>query len=113
MQLLLIGQRRSMLVRLLEIVAKLDEISAKRSHRGILLRTVAVWNHNDRTQTHTLCGKSDALAVIATRGGNYSIQRWVTASKFLDINESAANFERAQRRMIFVLYPDIRTDARG
>jgi len=113
MQLLLICQRRSVLVRLLEIIAKLDEISAKRSHRGILLRAVTVWNHDDGPQTRTFCRKSDALAMIATRGGDYSTQRRLTAAQTLHINKSAAYFERAQRRMILVLYPDIRADSRG
>src|SRR4051794_1505124 len=108
MQLLFIGQKGCVLICLLKIIAKLNEIGPKGSHRGILLSTVAVRNHNDSAQTHTLCGKRDALAMIATRGSNYSTQRWLAAAQRVHINQTTADFECAQRRMILVLYPDFR-----
>src|SRR5262245_1184472 len=101
-----------MLVGRLEVVAMLDELRAERLHRRVLLAAVAMWNNDDGLQAVALRGKGDTLAVVTARGGDDPSNVWVAALQPVGVDETAAHLERAERRVVLVLHPDLRARAR-
>ena len=110
MQPLALGQPDRVFVSRLKIVAVLDKPRAKRRHRAVFLDAVAVGHNDGCSEPETACGIGDALPVIAAGGRHDAACRRLATLQIVQIDEPAAQFEGANRGVVFVLDPDFRTD---
>ena len=100
-------ERRRVLARLVEVAAVHDEIRAERLHRRVLVARVAL-RHDDRA-AHAMParGEGEALAVVAARRADDAGERGVARLERRQQVEAAAHLERAGRRVVLVLDPDL------
>ena len=100
------GERRGVLARGLEVVAVLDQLGAERAHRGVLLDRVAV-RHDDRRRARRARCAANAIdwpwlprvALTTPRSPGSRAQQRV------EVDQPAAQLERADRRVVLVLDP--------
>ena len=110
MPLFALGQLRRVLERGLEIVPDLDEPSAEPYHRPVLLDAVAVRDDDRRIDPQPRGGERDALPVIAGGRGHHAANLRLRPPDRVEIDKAAADLERADRRMVLVLDPQLRAD---
>ncbi len=110
MQPLAFGQDDGMLVGGLEIVALLDQPRPKPDHRPVLLDAVAMRYHDRGGEAEAGGGIGDALPVIAAGSGHHPAQLRLGAPDLVEIDEPAAQFERADRGVVLVLDPNFGPD---
>jgi hypothetical protein len=69
--------------------------------------------HDDHSaQTIQLCGKGDGLPMIARRRGDHTAHLGLLAFQLVHIDQPAANFKSPDRRVVFMLQPQIAALAR-
>ncbi len=112
MQAALGGESLGEFERGLEIVPVLDQVRAERAHRGILLAAVAMRDYDRHVHPRARPGVCDTLAVIAARRRDQARGRTRRAREAVDIDDSAAQLERAHGAVVFVLDPDFGAGAR-
>ena len=110
MQLLALSEADCVLAGGLEIVARLDQPRAERAHREVLFAAVAVRHDDRRRETQPGSGIGNALAVIAAGRGDDAPHVRFGTTQIVEIDETAAQFEGADRRVVLVLDPDLGTD---
>src|SRR5581483_3831440 len=98
------------LTRRLEILAMLDQLGAEGAHRAVLLDRIAARHIDHRRHAMTVCGERKTLAVVTARGGNDAGHIRLLALQPLQINETAADLEGADRRVVLMLDHDMRAE---
>jgi len=106
-----LGQLDRVLVGRLEIVPGLDEPRPEPCHRAVLLDAVAVWHDDRRIEPQPRRGERDALPVIARGRGHDAANIGLRPPDLVEIDETAADLEGADRRMVLVLDPQLGAEA--
>ncbi len=112
MQLIALGERGGVLARRLEVGAMLDHLRTQRAHRGVLLARIALRHHHHAAQPGAARGKRHRLPVIAAGGADHAEAARI-ARQPLEVHQPAADLERAHRRVVLVLDPDLGAECRG
>ncbi len=105
-----LGQLHRVLERGLKVVPGLDEPRAEAYHRPVLLDAVAVWHDDRRIDSKARSGERDALPVIAGRRSHDAANIGLRPSDCVEIDETAADLERADRGVVLVLDPQLGAD---
>ena len=100
-------ERRGVRFRFVEITAVHDELRAERAHRGVLLRRVAFGHDDRRAQSGPRRGERDALPVVPARRADEPRHVRRALAQRRDVRQPAAHLERAERRMVLVLEPQL------
>ena len=96
----------------LKIVTLLDHLDAERAHRCIFLSAVIDGNDDCSGNTILPCRKPDRLPVIPSRCRDDAGGLRTGSAQIVHVNESATDFEGTGGSVVFVLYPDRRSDPR-
>ena len=88
----------------------LDQVGAERPHRAVLLDRIAARHEDRRLHAVTARGECEALAVIAAGRRNQPGRRGPLALEAIDIDQSAAHLEGADRGVVLVLDDDRRAE---
>ncbi len=106
----LLGQHHRVLARGLEVDTVFDQLGSERTHRRVLVGTVAV--RRDDRHRHAGCstGERQALAMVAASGADDPTHLRPLAHEPIDVDQPAAHLERAGRRAVLVLQPDLGAD---
>ena len=105
-----LGAALGFFARRLKILAMLDQLGAERAHGAVLLDRIAP-RHIDHGRHAVAAGReSEALAVIAARGGNDPGRIRPLALQPVEIDQPAAHLEGADRRVVLVLDHDARAE---
>src|SRR6516164_3612198 len=80
-------------------------------HRCVLLDRIAARYYDRHGNTNACSGKSQRLAVIATRCGGDPLHLRARSFQPVEIDDPAAHLERANRRVVLVLHHDLDTGA--
>ena len=91
----------------IEIVAFLDQLGAERPHGGILLHRIAKGHDDGGGDADPASGERDALAVIAAGGADRARDAGLLALQPVHVDQPATHLERAGRRVVLVLDPDL------
>ena len=94
-------------------MARLDELGAKRPHGRVLLHRIALRHDDGGGNAGLGRGKRDALAMIAARGADHSLHTGGVVLELVNIDQSAAHLEGADRRVVLVLHPGLAPSAPG
>src|SRR5215472_2631478 len=94
----------------LEIMPGVNEPGAERRHRPVFLDAVAVRRDDRRLDAQARAGECDALPMIAGGRGDDTAQVRMRAPQLVEIDESAADLEGADRRVVLVLDPQLGPD---
>lgn len=94
----------------LEVLAVHDELDAQCAHRRVLVFAVAVRHHDHGAESKPARRESDGLPVIAARRTDHARYRRSAARERLEVHQSATHLERARRREVLVLGPDVCAD---
>src|SRR5262249_43400004 len=113
MQSTLGGETLGEFERILEVAAVLDKFGPKRAHRGVLFTAVTMRYDDRRSYPGARRRIRDTLAVIAARRRDQAGDRMRCAREAVDIDDSAAQLERADRAVVLVLDPDLGAGARA
>src|SRR5215208_2146141 len=97
------------LLRVVEIKSVLHGLGAERSHRGVLLDGVAVWNDDHDRHLEVPPRKGKALAVIASRCAYNPLDLGALALQTLDIGKPTSHLECADRRVVLVFDHNLNT----
>jgi len=93
--------------RRLEILAVLDQLGAESAHRGVLLRAVAVGDHDDGAQSVPPGGEGHRLAVVAARGGDDRAHRGIAPDEPAEVGETSPDLEGAEQSVVLLLHPEL------
>ena len=96
----------------LEVFAMLDQIGAEAPHRPVFLRAVAMRHHNRGREAVPGGGESHGLPEVSPRRGREAPDPRIPRDLPVDIIQGAADFERSDRGVIFVLHPEFASGAR-
>ena len=106
-----LGAALGFFARRLKILAMLDQLGAERAHGAVLLDRIAP-RHIDHGRNAVAAGReSEALPVIAARGGNDPGRIRPLPLQPVEIDQPAAHLEGADRRVVLVLDHDARPRA--
>ena len=105
-QMMLGGQGSGMAACFVEVFAVLDHCGAQCAHGGVLFSGIAFGHHNANLQPMGARGQSQALAMIATGGGDQAAGVGLSGQQTLHVQHAAAHFKGAGRGMVFMLDPD-------
>ena len=94
----------------LKVGAMLDQLDAERAHRRVLLERVAVRHDDGCREPMQACREADRLTMVAARRADHTTTVRLALSQRVEINEAAAQFERADRRVVLVLDPHLGAD---
>ena len=100
--------RRTLLGKLkrgLKVFPVFDEFGAQPAHRRVLLRAVAVRDHDGRAQAVAPGGEGHRLAVVAARGGDDPAHRGLTHNQPGEILQGTPHLERTDRGVVFMFHP--------
>src|ERR1700690_2731362 len=107
MQAVLGGELPGMFAGFLVVVAKLDEVCALGSHRGVFLHAVAMWDDDSDGNVEALSGQRDRLAVVSAGCGDESFNYGCVLKKFCRIGDGGAGLVSARRSVVLMLDPDV------
>src|SRR3989304_3471908 len=102
---------RGTLARLVEVPAVLDQLGAECPHRGVLLGAVAARHEDHAARPGARAGEREALAVVAARRAAPAANPGPRLER-VEQPQPAAHLERAGRRVVLVLYPELEPRAR-
>ena len=108
-----LGQLGRMLERGLEIVPGLDQTRAETCHRPVLLDAVAVGHDDRRIESQSRRGECDALTVIAGSRGHDTPNVRLRPPDSVEVDETAADLEGADRRVVLMLDPQLGAEPAG
>ncbi len=106
-----LGQGHGVFACCLEVLAVLHELRAERAHGVVLLAAVAYGDHDRGRDLVLAGGKGDRLPVVAARRADHAL-RLRAIREFVEVHQAAAQLERADRRVVLVLEPDLGAQAR-
>jgi hypothetical protein len=93
----------------IEVATIFDQLCTQVMHRCVLLDRIAARHYDRHGNTNACSGKSQRLAVIATRCGGDPLH--LRARLLVEIDDPAAHLERANRRVVLVLHHYLHTGA--
>ena len=99
--------------RFLEVRAMDHEFGALRGHGGVLFRVVVFRHHDHSAQAQPRRRRRDRLTVIAARRRDDARAIGFARLQVAQIQHAAADLERADGRVVFVLDPDLAAGAPG
>ena len=94
-------------------MAMFDQGCAERSHGRIFFQRIAVGDDDRGLEPRGSGGAHLRLAVIATGCGDDAGDMRVRTAEPVDLGDRPAHLERPGRRVIFMLYPEFASRARG
>src|SRR5258706_9877384 len=92
----------------LEVLTVLYQLDTERAHRCVLLGAVAMRNHDGGGNGVLMRGEGYRLAMVAARRADDAGGFAAASGKVTEINQSAAQLERPDGGVVFVLDPDFR-----
>ena len=101
------GNPRRCVARHLEIVAMLEQSRAECPHRGILFHAVAMRHDDGHWHVVASAGPGQRLTMIAARGGHDTWYMRPFTPQAFRVDQAAAQFERADRRVVLMLHPHL------
>src|SRR6202789_3290644 len=104
-QILGVRPSKCLMLRFVEVIAEFDHLGAETGDGGVLIEGIGAGYIDGRGDPGTRGGKGDGLAMIAASRRDDSRGLWMSTAQPIQVHQSAADFEGASRRMIFVLYP--------
>lgn len=103
----LLGEFAGVLNGGLKVFPVLDELDALGLHREIFFTAVTVRDDDDGFEPQAARGEPDTLAVVAACGGDERLQTRIGLLEPCGVDEGAAQLESSERRVIFMLEPEL------